>query len=84
MSPVNRAQIREAIEQLLDDGVDPLKIRKILLPFVRMEEQTLKMVVEHVLSMWLINTENRMRDYAQEDSWSRLQNLLTVYQKVVQ
>lgn len=79
-------QIREAIDQLLDHGVHPVSVYRILASLLcsgsPLAESVVEQMVAEQLRPRLATAERRMRELAAEGSWTRLGQVLATYQQL--
>lgn len=75
--------IFHAIDALLNEGVNPSTIRSVLRPLDLIPTADLRTLIDDRAAIWLANAEQQMKDYAAEESWTRLGLLLAKYQQVV-
>jgi hypothetical protein len=80
-------RIRDAVDQMLDEGLRPATIVAILLPLMSPgvrtpERRDIRQIVKDQHAAWLEQAEQVMQKYASDESWTQLSRLLATYQKV--
>lgn len=81
-------QIREAIDALLDHGVHPVSVLRILAALLcsgsELAESVIDQEVGEQTRKRLSVLESRMAELAAEGSWTRLGQVLATYQQLTQ
>jgi hypothetical protein len=72
-------KVRDLVDELMDEGVDSTVIKKTLRTLTDLPKDEISILVADQKQDWLTSAENRMKAYANEGSWQRLEVLLARY-----
>jgi len=86
MALVSHGFVRHAADALLDEGLSPVIIIRVLTDLTNSTSplglSLVATIVNEQTAAWLNQAEDRMRKLAAEGSWTRLGQTLALYQKV--
>ena len=76
-------KVRDLVDELLDEGVHSTVIKMTLRTLTNLPKEEISVLVFDQKQDWLTSAEVRMKNYANEGSWQRLEVLLSRYKRAL-